>query len=75
MEGDDDLTSYTPPQVAMILGVGEGTVRREIRRGLLDAWKPGSKDWRVTRRALSAYVERKEEENRETAAALDWTRR
>lgn len=74
MDGED-LTSFTPPQVAAMLGVGEGTVRREIRRGNLDAWKPGSKDWRVTRKAIAAYVERKEEETRESAAANDWTRR
>lgn len=74
MDGEE-VFSYTPPQVATILGVGEGTVRREIRRGNIDAWKPGSKDYRVTRRALAAYIERKEEENRQASAALDWTRR
>lgn len=60
-----DLISFTPPQVGLMLGASEATVRKAIRRGELDAFRIGTKDWRVTRKALAAYIARKEEENRQ----------
>lgn len=61
-----DLSSLTPKQVAAMLGVGINTIRREIRLGHLDAYKIGHREYRISVRALSAYIAGKEQEARES---------
>lgn len=61
-----EIQSFTPHQVARMLGVGVNTVRREIRLGNLDGYRIGSREWRISGRALAEYVARKEESEKQS---------
>ncbi len=48
-------TVYTPAEVARVLRVSEESIRREIRRGILNAARVGSQ-YRVTSNDLSTWL-------------------
>lgn len=60
------MKTLSTQEVAETLGVSRKLVLREIRLGHLTAFRPGLRAWRVTADSLSAYVERKEQQARDS---------
>jgi excisionase family DNA binding protein len=55
--GNDSLGDLTVAQVAALVGRRPSTVRAWIRDGRLESYRLNKRDYRVTRVALSAFLE------------------
>jgi excisionase family DNA binding protein len=67
----DPQELLTVEQVSHELQVHQATVRDWINRGLLPAFKPGRRAWRVRRQVLEEFAARSRPRERREAAPLE----
>ena len=54
-----DRGVFKLPEAATYLNLNQGAVRELARSGELDYWLLGGGEWRITRRSVDAYIERR----------------